>query len=202
MSALIACQGCDLLVDVSELPDGGRASCPRCGHFLVRFHSDALSRALAFCLAAIVFLMIANSFSFLSLAAAGLRSAMTLPETALALYNYDMPTLALLVSAFIIVIPSVVLLLLLAVVVPLLLGVAAPWLTTAARWLFHLYQWSMVEVFLIGVVVSLFKLAQMADVELGFSFWAYSAFCVCFTLALTSLDRFHCWRMIEQVQRH
>jgi paraquat-inducible protein A len=42
----------------------------------------------------------------------------------------------------------------------------------------------------------------MADVELGFSFWAYTAFSVCFTLALTTIDRYQCWRKIEEVQAH
>ena len=59
----------------------------------------------------------------------------------------------------------------------------------------------MVEVFLIGVVVSLVKLAQLADMQLGFSFWAYVAFSVSFTLALTTLDRFQCWQKIEQLQK-
>ena len=58
----------------------------------------------------------------------------------------------------------------------------------------------MVEVFLIGVVVSLVKLAQLASVQLGLSFWAYAAFSITFTLALTTLDRFQCWQMIERLQ--
>ena len=124
---------------------------------------------------------------------------MTLPETALILYRFDMPELAILVGGFIVVIPMLILLLLFAVCLPLALKVSAPWLVDAARILFTLHRWSMVEVFLIGVVVSLFKLSQMADVELGFSFWAYGSFSVFFTLAMTTLDRHQCWQMIEEV---
>ncbi len=49
-------------------------------------------------------------------------------------------------------------------------------------------------------MVSLVKLASLADVELGLSFWAYAAFSISFTLALTTLDRFQCWREIEEMQ--
>ena len=55
----------------------------------------------------------------------------------------------------------------------------------------------MVDVFFIGVLVSLVKIAQMATIHMGISFWAYAAFSVLFILALSNLDRFQCWRRIE-----
>jgi paraquat-inducible protein A len=55
----------------------------------------------------------------------------------------------------------------------------------------------MVEVFIIAVIVSLVKIASLATVVLGISFWAYAAFSICFTLALVTLDRYQCWEMIE-----
>lgn len=200
MSDLIACHGCDLLVDVTNLPDGGRAACPRCSHFLTRYRADAITRALAYAVTACVCLVIANSFSFLSMSAAGLESSMTLPETALSLYRYGMWDLAILVAAFIVFVPALLLGLVLAICVPVSLGYPAPWLRSAARLLYSIQEWSMVEVFLIGVVVSLVKLAQLASVQLGLSFWAYAAFSITFTLALTTLDRFQCWQMIERLQ--
>ena len=55
---------------------------------------------------------------------------------------------------------------------------------------------------LIGVIVSLVKIAAMATVVLGIAFWAYAAFSICFTLAVVSLDRFQCWEMIESMEPH
>ena len=69
------------------------------------------------------------------------------------------------------------------------------------RWLFHLNAWSMVEVFAIGVIVSLVKLAAMAKVTLGPSFWAYLAFTVLFLLAFSAMDRLTVWRDIERLTR-
>ena len=93
-ASLIACHGCDLLVNLSDLPDGGRAACPRCGHFLARYRSDALSRALSYGLAAAVFLIIANSFAFLTMEAGGFSSSMTLPRTAYSTAAPSMPCAA------------------------------------------------------------------------------------------------------------
>ena len=59
----------------------------------------------------------------------------------------------------------------------------------------------MVEVFIIGVIVSLVKIADMATIELGISFWAYAGFAICFTVAISNLDRYQCWERIDALQR-
>ena len=200
MNNLIACHGCDLLVDVGEIENDSRAECPRCGHFLTRYQQDAMSRVLAYSLSAIVMLLLANLFSFLSFSSSGLESVMTLGSTPGALLEFDMPLLAAMVAAFIIYIPAVILALLVSISVPLLLGRYAFWLKLAARGVFSLKSWAMVEVFIIGVIVSLVKIAAMAKVELGISFWAYVAFSIFYLLAVTSLDRFQCWNMIETAE--
>jgi paraquat-inducible protein A len=56
----------------------------------------------------------------------------------------------------------------------------------------------MVEVFIIGVIVSLVKIGHMAHVILGASFWSYVGFAICFTAALSGLDRLSVWREIER----
>ena len=68
----------------------------------------------------------------------------------------------------------------------------------AGKLLFFLSPWGMSEVFVIGVIVSLVKLHHMAHVVLGVSFWAYVAFTLCFTAAMSSLDRFEVWEEIER----
>ena len=200
MSELIACHGCDLLVDVSGLENNSHANCPRCGHFLTRYQRDAMNRVLAYAIAAILFLALALNFDFLSISSSGLESVMTLRSAPLSLWRYGMPELAIMLALFIIYIPALVLLLLVSLSAPLLLRARVPWLRLAARSIFTLQNWTMVEVFIIGVIVSLVKIAAMAPVELGISFWAYAAFSICFMLALVTLDRYQCWEMIEALE--
>ena len=195
----MACQGCDLLVNVGEMRHGDSASCPRCGHFLTKLRTDAYSRVLAYAVAGIILLILANSFSFLSFAASGLESVITLRQTPGAVWEYGMPEVAILVAAFIIIIPAVILVLLLLLCIPLEIGLYRPWLAPVAKWIFLAQNWAMVEVFIIGVIVSLVKIAAMATVVLGISFWAYAGFSICFTLAVASLDRYQCWERIEQL---
>lgn len=192
-----ACIECDLIINVGDLRDGQRAACPRCDHVVTVRTSDALTRTLAFAIASIVLLVMANSFPFLSLEAKGLEKEMTLPSSALELYRDGYLTIAVLVLGPIVGIPAIMLATIMALLVPLRRRRAAPWLVPAGRLLFTLGPWSMVEVFLIGVLVSLVKIGAMATVVLGISFWAYVAFAVCFTATLSSLDRVQMWREIE-----
>jgi paraquat-inducible protein A len=192
-----ACIECDLLVRIGEIRGGQRASCPRCGHLLAAPAANGLTRSLAFALAAILLLVAANAFPFLSLKAKGLEQVMTLPRTAIDLYRDGHAALAVLVLGPIVAIPALMLGTMVALLVPIRRGRPAPWLVPAGRLLFLLDPWSMVEVFVIGVLVSLVKISAMASVVLGLSFWAYVGFAICFIASLSSLDRLEMWREIE-----
>ncbi len=200
MSSEIACQSCDLLLSVAGLNTGESASCPRCGHFLTRKSADPYGNVLAYAISAIILLIMANSYSFLSFSSTGLESVITLRETPGAVWNYGMPVVAILVAAFIIVIPAFILVLLLLLCIPLHEGRYRPWLIPVAKGVFLTQNWSMVEVFIIGVIVSLVKIAAMATIELGISFWAYVGFTICFILAIANLDRYQCWESIEALK--
>jgi paraquat-inducible protein A len=194
----LACLECDLLVSLGELRPGERAACPRCGHLISARAPEGLRRATAFALAASVLLVMANVFPFLSLEASGLENVMTLPRAAVELYRQGYGAMAALVLGVILLAPALMIAALVALAVPLVNGRGAPWLVPAGRLLFWLSPWSMVEVFVIGVIVSLIKISHLAHVELGISFWSYVAFALCFTFAMASLDRLEVWSEIER----
>lgn len=193
-----ACIQCDIPLEVGLLEPGESARCPRCGYLLATGVADRFDRALALGIAAAVLLALANAFPFLSMQASGLESVMTLPRTALLLHRDGYTVLAGLVLGAIVFVPALVLCSVFALAVPLRQGRRRPWLVAAGRLLFAMSPWAMVEVFIIGVIVSLVKIGHMAHVILGISFWSYVGFALCFTAALSSLDRFTVWREIER----
>ncbi len=193
----LACHECDLLVSIDGLAEGERAACPRCGHILATHTPDGLTRSLAFALAAAMLLLASNLFPFLSLQASGIEQVMTLPRSAYELYLDGYLTIAILVMGPIVGIPALMLATLVALLIPVMRERSSPWLVPAARFLFVLNPWSMVEVFVIGVLVSLIKIGAMATVVMGISFYSYVIFSLCFIASLASLDRVFLWRRIE-----
>jgi len=195
-----ACLECDLVIEVEVLETGQRARCPRCGFLLTGQDGEAMNRGLAFALAAAALLVMANSFPFLELHSSGFEKVMTIPQAGLELYEGGRTVLAGMVLGPIVFVPALMLVAMIALLVQLRRGVRAAWLVPTGRLLFALNPWSMVEVFIIGVLVSLVKIGAMATVVIGTSFWAYIAFVLCFIVAVGSLDRFRIWREIEACQ--
>ncbi len=197
----MACPECDLLSGMPELEPGQRAVCDRCGCVLSVCLGDPYGRALSYAIAALVMLGVAMSFPFLSITASGVTNSMTLLQTVSYLLSYGADAIATLVFVFVILLPALMLLLMVLLAASLKRGSFPSLLLAPARWLFHLNGWAMVEVFSIGVIVSLVKLAAMAKVSLGTSLWAYLAFSVLFLMAFSSLDRWTVWRSIERIRR-
>jgi len=195
----IGCAECDLLVTVDALLPGERASCPRCGHLLTENTRDGLTRSLAFAIAAAVLLVMSMSFPFLSLQASGFEQVMTLPRSAYELYLDGYLSIAILVMGPIIMVPAMMISALVALLIGIRQGISGRWLVPTGRFLFFLNPWSMVEVFVIGVLVSLVKIGAMATVVLGISFWAYVVFSICFISTLTNIDRVQLWERIEEL---
>lgn len=196
-STRIGCAECDLLVTIAALSPGERASCPRCGHLLTRNDPDGLTRSLAFALASAVLLVMSMAFPFLSFQASGFEKVMTLPHSAYELYLDGYLAIAILVMGPIIVVPGLMITALVALLLGIRRGRPAHWLVPTGRLLFFMNPWSMVEVFVIGVMVSLVKIGAMATVILGISFWAYVVFAICFIATLANLDRVQLWDQIE-----
>jgi paraquat-inducible protein A len=60
-----------------------------------------------------------------------------------------------------------------------------------------LLPWAMSEVFLMGVLVALIKIAAMAKIVLGMAFWAYIFFAVMFLRLVSIADTHRLWGWVE-----
>lgn len=194
----LACHDCDALFTLGPLPREARAICPWCGCLLLTRRRRTLQRSTAWALGAAVLFLVANFFPFLTLDLAGQRSEIVLAQSVGALRDQGSTGLAVAVAIFILAAPLFLIGGNLYVVMPLLLGARnLPGARFIARGIVGVSRWNMTEVFLLGVLVSLLKLAEMATVTLGTSFWAFSAMIVCLTASLAAIDRRRLWDGIE-----
>jgi paraquat-inducible protein A len=76
-------------------------------------------------------------------------------------------------------------------------GRLAPGARVVAKWMYLSEPWNMVEVFLLGVLVSLLKLAKVADVQFGIGFWAFAGVMLCTAAAVSGIDREELWDRME-----
>lgn len=195
----VACVECDLLVDVPPLEVRQRSLCPRCGHVLSYGNLERARHALPYGICAAVMLPLSLLFPFMSFARSGIENEVNLVQTAWTLYLDGSVFLSGLIFSFIITLPACVVAAILLISFALNLNRNLPLLRPAARFIFSVSNWSMVEVFIIGVLVSLVKIAHMASVELGLSLWTYLAFAIFTVAALAKLDKLVVWQQMEKL---
>ena len=126
--------------------------------------------------------------------AAGNSSEMHFFDTSSVLFAQHQQWLALLVWLFIQAVPATCML----AIIYLKLGMLyqLPARVWVARVLYMLKPWSMVDIFLMGLIISFVKLVADADISLGPSFWAFCLFCLLHLRAFQVIDRRELWSRI------
>lgn len=194
---LAVCHFCDTLHEAVPVAEGTAARCQRCGALLYENRPASLVRVTAFSLAALLLMVLVHGFPFLTMDAASLRRHLTLVGSAVALIREGVPVLGALIFLFTMVTPVMLAGGMLYVCGPLMVGRVAPGAFGVAKWMYRIEPWNMVEVFLLGVLVSLMKLTKIADVHFGIGFWAFAGVMVCMAAAASSIDREELWDRLE-----
>jgi paraquat-inducible protein A len=191
------CHFCDTLHESSPVAEGSAARCIRCGAVLYQNRPASLARASAFSLAALLLMGLVHVFPFLTMDAATLRRHLTLVGASTALMDEGAPILGVSIVLFTVIAPLVLAGGMLYVCLPLMFGRSAPLARHVAKWMYRSEPWNMVEVFLLGVLVSLLKLAKVAEVHFGLGFWAFAALMLCMAAAVAGIDREELWDRLE-----
>ncbi|KAB1457173.1 paraquat-inducible protein A [Vibrio panuliri] len=201
---LIACEECGLVSQLPQLREGQVAKCPRCMHTLSSISLQPCQTLIAYASASLVMLLISLSFPFMSFSVKGITQEIFLINTVAMLDAFEQSALALLLLLTVIALPAVYL-----VTVTYLylriwqqesqgksIKISAKTILMC-KWIFRFEPWLMADVFLIGVLVSLIKIAAMADIGMGYSFWAFCAYTVLVVKAISLVDRFWLWNKLQ-----
>ena len=196
----IACPDCDGLFSVPETAVGDRVLCNRCGARLLTRRENFVHRAAALVLAAAMFFVLANLFPFMTMEEQYRQSGMRLAGSVSGLEQHGYPILAGMVGVFLLAAPALLMGAMLYVLLPLTRGRRWRGARHLCRAMEEARRWSMAEVYLLGVLVSLLKLGKLAQLTLGVSFWAFVGLIVCLASAVSIIDRGELWRELAEAQ--
>ncbi|MBA1239738.1 paraquat-inducible protein A [Pseudomonas kunmingensis] len=167
LERLAACPECDLLMLKPELSLGQVAECPRCSCELFRLRHRIVGPGLALVLAALLLYFPANFLPIMRLNLLGRVTDDTVWSGVLSLYSSGMQGVAVVVFLCSMAVPLLKLLCQLAVLLCIALDRAKPLGMLLYRTYHHLREWGMLEVYLLGILVSIIKLRDMAELSLG-----------------------------------
>lgn len=199
--SLTECLECGLLQRIPAVPSGGTAQCVRCGGVLYRNRPDSLNRTLALTVAGLVLFIVANSFPFLDFEMQGRSTQTTLITGVVDLYQGgDWPIAAVVLFTSILA-PGLQLALLLVVLIPLSLNRMPSWLPRLFRLIRTLVPWGMMDVFMVGILVAVVKLADLASIVPGTSLFALVVLIFVLAAAQSALDPDLVWSRVPMVPR-
>lgn len=194
---LVACSDCDLLYRLRPVRPGEVVRCVRCGALLHEGKRNSLERTLALVLAALVLYVLANVFPFLGLKEGGMVQETTLLSGVRELYRQEFWGVATLVLLTTLVVPLVEIVGLLYVLVPLQRG-RVPWqLPRIYRLVRLVHPWGMLEVFMVGILVSVVKLARTAEIIPGVALYSFAALVLVLAGAMQTLDPQAVWSRVR-----
>ncbi len=196
-TAALACHDCDLLHAARPLAPGEKALCSRCGSLLARGTRDVATRTFAFSSASLILLVVANSFPFMEFQIAGRVQVARLYSGITQLHSDGYDALAGMVLFTSVLAPFVMIAGLLALSAPMLMGKRFGWMVGLGKALGRLKAWSMMEVFLLGAIVSAIKLSDMADIVFGPALYAFVLLILTSTASLVAFDPARFWDYLD-----
>jgi len=193
----IACPDCDLLQRVPTLPPGGKARCPRCGYTLAARPTHSLELPLALTVTAAIVFVIANTAPLMGLSAVGRHASTTIIGGAYQMWVDGQAITATIVAFCAVIAPAGYLLFMLTVLLAAGRFPVPAWVGEMLRWAQHLQVWSMLEVMMLGILVALIKIAELATVNAGVGMYAVGALMMLFPAIMVTFDPREIWQRVE-----
>lgn len=202
---LITCHDCGLLQKISHMPEDGAAKCCRCNATLRKRQrinpEKSIEHTLALVITAIVLFIIANAFPIIEVHAEGHEMKATLLACVDYLITHDMKLLSALVFLTSIGAPLIQLTGLLYILLPLNFH-RIPWFAPQIfRLIRVITSWSMLEVLMLGILVSVVKLSAMAIVVPSIALWTFGLLIFFIAAILNDLDKEILWEQISPKTR-
>ncbi len=201
---LVLCHDCNLLVAWPTKTGDGRALCPRCHSPLHQRKPNSLTRTWAFVLAATILYIPANLFPIMITTSFGDVQADTILSGVIHFLKTGSFGIAIVIFVASIIIPLAKIL----VLSFLLLSVhfRLTWRPKDRTLLYrvteYIGRWSMIDIYVVTIVVALVKLGALANVDAGPAAVYFAAVVVLTMLAAESFDPRLIWDVIEDNHEH
>lgn len=193
----VACPDCDLLQNIPELPPGGKARCSRCACTVATRMAEPIDLPLALTVTAAIAFIIANSASLMSLSAVGRHASTTIMGGAYDMWFQGEAITAVIVAFCAVIAPAGYILFMLTVLLAVRRPPAPQWVGEILRGAEFMRLWSMNEVMMLGILVALIKIAELASVEAGIGMYAVGALVLLFPAIMATFDPDEIWQRIK-----
>ena len=195
---LFVCHECDAIQQVSSLDPGYSTYCVCCGAHLFSHPKGGIDTPLALIIAALITFIFANVYPLMTIGIADLQQTTTLIGTSLAFVDEGEPLLAFLVLCTAFIIPGLIMTGMFYVLFSLRFNLPLPFIKPILVWISRIQPWGMMDVFLLGLIVSFVKLLNDVDVVFESGFYAFVAVVILYAGVSATLEPYLLWQRLEK----
>ena len=199
---LSACPECDLLLRLSgEEAPGVVEKCPRCGAVVHDTKKDSLQYILALSLSGLVLFPPAMLLPIMKLSVLNLGDSANILQGVSALFRSGFYLVALIVLLTSAVIPFVKVALLFCLSVCIRFKWFGNFLSPGFRAYLFMDEWGMLEIYMLGILVSIIKLGDIADISYGIGLYCFVGVLALTLFSSAALSEHQYWDLIEKVNK-
>ena len=187
------------------MPEDGAVKCCRCDATLRKRErvkpEKSIEHTLALVITALVLLAISNAYPIVQVDADGHEMAVTLFGCVKYLLTHEMVFVGGLVFLTTIGAPLIQLTGLLYILLPLNFNRIPPYAPQIYRVVRIITSWSMLEVLMLGILVTVVKLSAMATVAPSIALWSFALLMIFIAAILNDVDKEMLWELISPKTR-
>jgi paraquat-inducible protein A len=197
---LVSCHDCHLLSRWQQLPSGQAACCPRCGAALHLRKPNSIMRTWALVIAAFIFYVPANVLPITVTTSLGHTQSDTIMSGVIYFLLHGSPEIAIVIFVASVFIPILKLI----VMAYLLVSVQrkSGWRPRDRTQLYQfthaIGRWSMVDIYVVTILVALVKLGVFANIDAGPAAVYFASVVVISMIAAESFDPRLIWDALEE----
>ena len=193
-----ACPDCDLLLATTSLRAGQKAVCPRCGKNLQKRIASSAEKTLALSLSGLIIFLPAILLPLISFESFGFSDSANVLESIAYFFTNRYYFVAILVLLSAVIFPLTLLCCIFLVSLHIRRGKGhSTFIARMFRTWIHLEEWAMVEVYLLGIMITIIKMADSADVSFHLGILCFVALVITNLAIHSVIDRCFFWSHLE-----
>ncbi len=199
LDTLIICHKCYKLHQKVPIDDGSKALCSGCEHILYHRDDRLIDRGLALSITGLILFFLINIFPLIKVNILGHEQTITILSMVERLIYSSYYIVAIFVVYLVFIFPLMVFLIYTILFLLLKLQASEILVENLLILLAKILPWSMIDIFLISILVSLVKLMSMLEIYIGISFWILVIFVLIDLYMTKSIRIGELWSIKESI---
>jgi paraquat-inducible protein A len=194
---LSVCPSCDVVMKRHNMTANQCSICPRCGS-KVEYKQDSCPQALKWTvIAALFFYIPANFYPLVSVEIAGTIQSTSVFNGVILLIEQQKAITAAIVLFCSLIVPTFVIITFTALLVVRNYQIALGFQYYCVRLLVQLRHWSMLDIYLISFLITMFKVMDVGVVQMEIGIYAFVGLTLSVNKLFVTYDRSALWRLIS-----